>query len=180
MTKTDKIFGQSKTDRRKRIALLVPSSNTMMENDLHSALPREQSKPPDRYCGPKIAQHTRWLGQSAECLCRPTGYEASERARAGKFWACIVPGRERLRKDDDAPDHLGAGNAHAGSAFGNRRSQRSRRAGVAARLHHGLPELRAVPPYVGCRECRLRPAPSKGRQRGGDEADADRAGDGPP
>ncbi len=31
-----------KNDRRARIALLVPSSNTIMENDLHRALPRER------------------------------------------------------------------------------------------------------------------------------------------
>jgi maleate isomerase len=31
----------AKASRRKRVALLVPSSNTIMENDLHSALPRE-------------------------------------------------------------------------------------------------------------------------------------------
>lgn len=41
MTKIDKTSGQPLRDRRKRIALLVPSSNTIMENDLHSALPRE-------------------------------------------------------------------------------------------------------------------------------------------
>src|ERR1700728_1100720 len=28
--------------RRKKIALLVPSSNTVMENDLHSALPKDR------------------------------------------------------------------------------------------------------------------------------------------
>ncbi|MCL1483741.1 MULTISPECIES: aspartate/glutamate racemase family protein [unclassified Marinobacter] len=30
-----------KSDRRIRVALLVPSSNTVMENDLHSALPKD-------------------------------------------------------------------------------------------------------------------------------------------
>ncbi len=30
------------TDRKKRIALLVPSSNTVMENDLHAALPKSR------------------------------------------------------------------------------------------------------------------------------------------
>ncbi|MET0443483.1 MAG: hypothetical protein ABW151_02795 [Pseudorhodoplanes sp.] len=39
MTTTDKT---SVPNRRKRIALLVPSSNTIMENDLHSALPKQQ------------------------------------------------------------------------------------------------------------------------------------------
>src|SRR5262245_34140441 len=29
-------------NRRKKIALLVPSSNTVMENDLHSALPKDR------------------------------------------------------------------------------------------------------------------------------------------
>jgi maleate isomerase len=41
MTKNDKASEQAKGNRRTRIALLVPSSNTVMENDLHSALPRE-------------------------------------------------------------------------------------------------------------------------------------------
>lgn len=41
MTTTDKTSWPTVADRRKRIALLVPSSNTIMENDLHSALPRE-------------------------------------------------------------------------------------------------------------------------------------------
>lgn len=42
MTKADEMSAKPKRGRRKRIALLVPSSNTIMENDLHSALPREQ------------------------------------------------------------------------------------------------------------------------------------------
>jgi maleate isomerase len=33
--------GNAKSDQRIRIALLVPSSNTVMENDLHRALPRD-------------------------------------------------------------------------------------------------------------------------------------------
>ncbi|WP_213775955.1 aspartate/glutamate racemase family protein [Bradyrhizobium sp. dw_78] len=41
MTQSEKTSGRAKSDRRTRIALLVPSSNTIMENDLHSALPRE-------------------------------------------------------------------------------------------------------------------------------------------
>jgi maleate isomerase len=41
MKQTEMISEQAKGDRRKRIALLVPSSNTIMENDLHSALPRQ-------------------------------------------------------------------------------------------------------------------------------------------
>jgi maleate cis-trans isomerase len=36
-------IGESKMkSRRKKIALLVPSSNTVMENDLHSALPKDR------------------------------------------------------------------------------------------------------------------------------------------
>ena len=31
--------GNAKSDQRIRLALLVPSSNTVMENDLHRALP---------------------------------------------------------------------------------------------------------------------------------------------
>jgi maleate isomerase len=41
MEQTKGLAKQTKTTRRTRIALLVPSSNTVMENDLHNALPRE-------------------------------------------------------------------------------------------------------------------------------------------
>jgi maleate isomerase len=40
MTNSQQPISRSK-DKRKRIALLVPSSNTVMENDLHSALSRD-------------------------------------------------------------------------------------------------------------------------------------------
>lgn len=41
MKQSEQTSEKAKGNRRKRIALLVPSSNTVMENDLHSALPRE-------------------------------------------------------------------------------------------------------------------------------------------
>lgn len=42
MTALERHADKSPAARRKRIALLVPSSNTVMENDLHSSLPRER------------------------------------------------------------------------------------------------------------------------------------------
>jgi maleate isomerase len=42
MTVAEPGQAKSRGAQRKRIALLVPSSNTVMENDLHSALPRDK------------------------------------------------------------------------------------------------------------------------------------------
>lgn len=42
MTVSERNANKTPTAQRKRIALLVPSSNTVMENDLHSALPRDR------------------------------------------------------------------------------------------------------------------------------------------
>src|ERR1700761_165878 len=42
MTTSQRNVNQSRGSRHTRIALLVPSSNTVMENDLHRALPRDR------------------------------------------------------------------------------------------------------------------------------------------
>ena len=63
----------------------------------------------------------------------------------------------RRREDDDAANHRGAGGGRLGDGIARRRRRdRAERQGSRRRVR--LPALRAVPPHVGVRERRLRPA----------------------